>query len=93
MNALSTYLLLLFVQSVQMVTSDWLVVLHLMRDVWRFAKMQPGELCVTIAGITLMLLLLAGSLDSLEQVCFSDSSFDHVLNMSLVSFHIKKTAK
>jgi len=55
--------------------------------------MRPGEPCVMIAGITLMLLWLAGSLDSLEQVCFSDSSFDHVLNMSLVSFHIKKTAK
>jgi len=57
-----------YASSVQMVTSDWLVVLHLTRDVWRFAKMQSGELYVMIAGITLMLLLLAGNLDSLEQM-------------------------
>ena len=55
-------------QSAPMETSDWLVVLYPMRDVWRSVKTRPGVLCVMIIGILLMLLWLADSWDSLEQV-------------------------
>ena len=53
--------------SVMMETLGWWVEQLSMKDVWKFAGMKFGVLCVMISGLGLMLQLPADSLDSLPQ--------------------------
>ena len=51
-----------------METSGWWVEPISMKDVWRFAGMRSGALCVMISGQALMQQLPADNLDMLPQV-------------------------
>ena len=51
-----------------METSDWWVGQPPMKDVWRFAGIGSGALCVMTSGLCLMQQLPADSWDSLQLV-------------------------
>ena len=51
-------------RDVELVTSDWLVVVHQMKDVWKFAKQMSGEQFAMISGVHLMLPLFVDNLAS-----------------------------
>ena len=52
------------VRVVELEMSDWLVVVHQMKDVWKFVKRMSGEQFVMISGVHLMLPLFVDNLAS-----------------------------
>ena len=64
----SLYVILNVIQCVLRILSDCKVVLIAWLDAWRSATIMSGALCAMISGITMMLPLSAGSLDSVQLV-------------------------
>ena len=54
--------------AVKMVMSDWLEEKTREKDEWRYATMEYGGQCVTMAGMRWMLMLSASSWDMENQV-------------------------